>query len=102
MEAAFCQVSPGSNVLSTGKLTKRYDWPIALKCKSRLAVAQLQEDASCWWTLSLHPDYVQIRMKMTILLFYIFWRNGFIMGIIALYSLLGHDKLHPMCNGWQL
>ena len=54
-------ISPGciptkSDILSTGKWTKHYDWPTSFKCKSWLAVAQPQENASCWWTLSLPPD----------------------------------------------
>ena len=38
MEAGFCRgsVSPESDVLSTGKWTKCYDWSISLKCKNQI------------------------------------------------------------------
>ena len=45
--------SPGSEVLSTGKWTKHYDWSTSLNYQSWLAVAQPQENASCRWTLPL-------------------------------------------------
>ena len=47
--------SPESEVLSAGKWTKSYDWPASLKCKSRLAVAQPQQNTSFWQTLYLPP-----------------------------------------------
>ena len=45
-----------TRVLRVGKWTKRCDWCASLKCKSRLAVAQPQENASCYRTLSLPSD----------------------------------------------
>ena len=43
-------------VLSMGKWTKHYNWPASWKCKSQPAVAQPEENASCWRTLSLPSD----------------------------------------------
>ena len=49
-------VLPGRDIWSTGKWTKHYDWSTSLNYQSWLAVAQPQENAGCWWNLSLPPD----------------------------------------------
>ena len=65
-------VTAGSEVLSVGKLTKCYDWPASLKCKSQLGVAQTLPVTD---GLSPSPwTHAPIVMKMTILLSYLhFW-----------------------------
>ena len=78
-------VLAGSEVLSAWKGTKRYTWPVFLKCTSRLAVAQTQENAGCWQTLSLPPDTRTHRHEnnqFTYLFYLHFWRNNFIIGVI--------------------
>ena len=89
-------VSAGSEVLITGKWTIHYYWPASPKCKSQLAVAHLHENTGCWWTPSLPSDTCMQRHENHHFIIYSLWRNDFIMSIIAQYSLLGHDKLHPM------
>ena len=84
--------------LSAGRWTKCYNWPVSLNCKSWLAVAQPQANASCWQTLSLPLDTSR---HESVHFIDIFGCHDFIMGIIASYSLLGPDKLCPMRNGWQ-
>ena len=106
MKTAFCQevshkcppmtqlvkglnwtVSQGRDVIiSMGKWTKCYDWPAALKCKKRLALAQPPVNDSWWQTLNLFlpPDMYRHRHEMTIPLFYFIYLLGshnFIMGV---------------------
>ena len=64
-------VSPGSDILRAGKWTQRHDWPTSLKCKSWLAVAQPQENAACWQTLSLPGHAHAQAWNDHIILFYL-------------------------------
>ena len=74
---------PGSDAWSAENLTKRNNWPAFLKCKKRK------------WLLLINcpphppPDLYKHRHK----------NDHFIISFYL--RLLGHDKLSPMCNGWQ-
>ena len=83
-------VSAGSEILSMGKWTKCYDCPISLKCKKPIGCGTTTRKR--WFLTDFLPPLGHMYADAWKWPFYHHGHN----------SLLGHDKLHPMRNGWQL